>query len=510
MVVIRSLHAYKKQLGQALPIGIAAILFTTILTLTLFNTGQVTSKKMRVTNAADAATYSGLVWQARALNLQAYTNRAMVANQVTIAQIVSLVSWSQYLEILARNLNNTIGWFPPVKPWTQTIYTITKNVKSFILKLSNVTVPIIDTLLGVLSASQEAVHYATYATTQEVVREVIRRNDPTFELTTLGIGGLAKNAYDWEQLTDKYDDGTNSGWGWGNNNNKNGLLRKASVIDNSRDGFTRSRGWQFGLPSLGIVKFKIVKEGETRLLREHNDDGSEWEWKGKDDFSVHTKYWGCSWRGCGWRRSELPVGWGAAYVSTTGNDLDCQGNSGGWGSWWGSDCPQWGRQNRRSERLADSEIEKINGNYSGVRDYRDIADLTDNNKDPRLPLTIEVRTGGGNVRTSTKIQTGSGNTARGIGSSVEAKQTRNGIGEGMFRVNDGFAGAEISAVSNGEVYFRRPVRRADGKGEFGNLFNPYWDVHLTDPRNARIAAWATKGLINWGDAGGAIGGAIGN
>jgi hypothetical protein len=504
MVAIRSLRACKKQLGQALPIGIAAILFTTILTLTLFNTGQVTSKKMRVTNAADAATYSGLVWQARALNLQAYTNRAMVANQVSIAQIVSLVSWSKYLKILARNLNNTIGWFPPVKPWTQTIYNVSDKINDVVIGIAEFAIPIIDSLIGVLSVSQEAVHYATYATTQEVVREVIRRNDPTFELTNLGVGWLALNVYDWENFSKQYDDGS-SGWGWGNNNNENGLLRKAAVIDNSRDAFTRSRGWGYGLPSLGIVKFKIVKEGETRLIRKSNDNGMDWEWKGKDDFSVHTKYWGCSWRGCGWRRSELPVGWGAAYVSTTNNDIDCDNSS-----WWGSDCPRWGAQNRSSERRADGVIDKINANYNGVRDYRDIADLTDQNKDPRLPLLVEVRTGGANVRTSTKIQTGSGNNAKGIGSSVEAEQTRNGIGRGMFRVNDGFAGAEISAVSKGEVYFRRPVKRADGKGEFGNLFNPYWDVHLTDPQNARIAAWATKGLVNWGDAGGAIGGAIGN
>ena len=509
MVAIRSLRACKRQLGQALPIGIAAILFTTILTLTLFNTGQVTSKKMRVTNAADAATYSGLVWQARALNLQAYTNRAMVANQVSIAQIVSLVSWTKYLKILARNLNNTIGWFPPIKPWTQAIYQVSNQINNIVLNIAKFAIPIIDGLISVLSASQEAVHYATYATTQEVVREVIRRNDPTFELTNLGLGWLALNVYDWDKLSKQYTDGSSSSWGWGNNNNnKNGLLRKAAVIDNSRDAFTRSRGWEFGLPSLGIVKFKIVKEGETRLLRKKNDNGMDWEWKGKDDFSVHTKYWGCSWRGCGWRRSELPVGWGAAYVSTA-NDLDCQGGGGGWFS-WGSDCPQWGRQNRRSESLADREIDEINANYSGVQDYRDIADLTDKNKDPRLPLLVEVRTRSGNVRTTTKIQTGSGSTAKGIGSSVEAEQTRNGIGRGMFRVNDEFAAGEISAVSKGEVFFRRPVRRADGKGEFGNLFNPYWDVHLTDPRNARIAAWATKGLVNWGDAGGAIGGAIGN
>ena len=53
----------------------------------MFNTGQVVSRKLLLSDAADAAAYSGLLWQARALNFQAYTNRAMVANEVSIAPV---------------------------------------------------------------------------------------------------------------------------------------------------------------------------------------------------------------------------------------------------------------------------------------------------------------------------------------------------------------------------------------------------------------------------------------
>ena len=60
------------------------------------NSGQMVTEKMRLTNAADAAAYSAGVVHARALNLDAYTNRAIVANQVAIAQTLSLVSWGRY------------------------------------------------------------------------------------------------------------------------------------------------------------------------------------------------------------------------------------------------------------------------------------------------------------------------------------------------------------------------------------------------------------------------------
>ena len=101
---------YKQiQRGQALPLGLAFIMFGTLLGIVLFNTEQLASEKSRLANTADAAAYSGLIWQARALNFQSYTNRAMVANQVSIAQVVSLASWTTYGKIAART-TKTQDW----------------------------------------------------------------------------------------------------------------------------------------------------------------------------------------------------------------------------------------------------------------------------------------------------------------------------------------------------------------------------------------------------------------
>src|SRR5690606_34826437 len=61
--------------------------------LLMFNTGQTVNKKVRLTHAADAAAYSVAVQEAKVLNFAAYLNRAQVANEVTIAQLVSIWSW---------------------------------------------------------------------------------------------------------------------------------------------------------------------------------------------------------------------------------------------------------------------------------------------------------------------------------------------------------------------------------------------------------------------------------
>src|ERR1700751_2618308 len=68
----------------------------------VYNIGQVTSEKEKTINAADAAALSGALVEARALNFEAYVNRAMIANEVTIAQLLSAESFVNYDSTMAE------------------------------------------------------------------------------------------------------------------------------------------------------------------------------------------------------------------------------------------------------------------------------------------------------------------------------------------------------------------------------------------------------------------------
>lgn len=63
--------------------------------LILYNQGQLVSDRMQLENAADATVYSQAKLSARNQNFIAYTNRSMVANEVSIGQMVSLLSWAK-------------------------------------------------------------------------------------------------------------------------------------------------------------------------------------------------------------------------------------------------------------------------------------------------------------------------------------------------------------------------------------------------------------------------------
>lgn len=64
--------------------------------ISLYRTGRLTTDKMAMQNAADALAYSVSTVEARDLNFAAYTNRAIVANEVAIGQAIGMASWAYH------------------------------------------------------------------------------------------------------------------------------------------------------------------------------------------------------------------------------------------------------------------------------------------------------------------------------------------------------------------------------------------------------------------------------
>ena len=503
MSTVPKFHCQRER-GQAIPIGIAALLGITLLILILFNTGQVVSEKMRLENAADAAAYSGLIWQARTLNYIAYTNRAMVANEVAIAQLVTMVSWSRYLNQLGQNLFNALFWVPYVGAAMKVLSQVTLTFQNVIQTLARVSIPVIDKVIGALSISQSVAYRASYVAAPLTAREVVLANDPNYQVTLIvGNGYLASNSAQWNSVGEEFSSNQR-------------LQRQADVIVASRDGFTTTRrgtvfannGW-LRVPSLPPVSFffntYLHRQADTRLISQGDVSAStdpsdlQWEWKAKDTMSlwVTLHYYSC-WRtglfsfDCGWKDSwdevPVPIAYGSAFTSTTSSDIDF-GNR-----WFTGDRP-----NSFMEGMADWNVVNIHPatpGYNGVRKYWDIQNADQGlNTNVTTDLGIEVRRNPASpVRTSSNIP--------GMGSAnpYVTGNTRNGFGPGMFRADDNFANTlggqpEVSAVSHAQIFYQRPRKfndRPDGRTEYSNLFNPYWDVHLTNPRTERRNGWLAR------------------
>lgn len=477
-----------KQSGQALPLGIAFLMSTVLLALVLFNTGQSASERARLMNTADAAAYSGLIWQARALNFQAYTNRAMVANQVSIGQLVSLTSWTQYAYHVARNIDEIGTYFPVIRPYTQLAETITERMDSVVVNIAEVFIPIIDSVNGVLSRAQQIVYVASFAATPAIVNEVVEKNDERYRVNTAyAVIGLGENGVGWQNFTRRYDD-------------REHLLRKADVINRSKDEFTAARNLGTsqlipGAPNvlrLPGIHIWVSKEGRTNLIAEDAttvdggssvpDGNTNFEWKGKDTLSLHISELEMTRRGPRWVHREIPLGWGARYLN---GDFECEQDEESY-----EVCPSYMRQNRLAEWVANSEQEALNATYNGIRAYYDLSNLSSGNRDPRLALRIEVELPQAEIRTASKID--------GLGSDeVPESELRSGIGDGMFGTEDRMVGGGMTVIASGELFFHPPddynPARRRGRYEVASLFSPYWEVHLVEtPLESQFMAWALR------------------
>ncbi len=81
--------------GQATLIALPLLVVIVLAVLMLFDSIQLLRARGETQRAADAAAYSVAQLSARQMNFTAYTNRAKIANEVSIGQFVALRSWMQ-------------------------------------------------------------------------------------------------------------------------------------------------------------------------------------------------------------------------------------------------------------------------------------------------------------------------------------------------------------------------------------------------------------------------------
>lgn len=484
-------HSRLHQRGQALVYGIFFMIASLTSMFFLFNTGQLTSEKTKLVNTADAVAYSAAVMHARALNFDAYNNRALVANEVLVAQMVSLSSWGQYISGFASNIN---GVFPECA----TLYGAMADVvfkfdalyaaACFAATYHSEIVPeIADKFPGAMQAVVSAVEanknairaaesvlhapQAFNAARTSVMNDVAARNysnDGTVSVEP-GIAptlAAASMTDDWQNFTAKYagDDRTRFAE----------VARIAAYSDN----FVRQRGWDsralspvINYPCGVSPHFNSVKRrGGTELIGldewKAEDTQSSWTWR-----SVSVDFFGAV-REC--REFEIPVTTGVQQAYPAGNQQDESGAALG-----GSPSTNPQASNNGSSNAWTT--------YSGLPSFYDLssARLNATNQDPRLQFTVRVIRNQQSARTS------------GAASQILPSARLNNF-------NNNFAGGVMSAMATGEAYFERPLTNSaspdqgawnqyaekngsTNRRELASLFNPFWQARLVPTAASNVS-----------------------
>jgi hypothetical protein len=397
--------------------------------LFVFNSGQIVTAKVRLIGAADAAAYSAATWEARALNFQAYMNRGIVANEVATAQLVSLRSWSAYMDQIVREASWVGTVAPPLAAPLQALARSWGTLNAGLQR----SLPLLEGAssrwnVEVLARAENFANAETPAIAADLASRVAVDNVPELGSGKQVRAFALEDAGRWIRLSDTH----------GRSGEQRQRLRE--VVMASRDGFSRERGWTLGLPSLVSVK----KRGGTDLLGYDS-------WRGLDTAALHVNMLFSS--------VEQPLAWGAAENRHRPEQLP--------GDFGGSY-----RDNPETSAVATELLAPRNG-YAGLPPYRDVHLERDDSRE-RLRYEIEVRQPAATISTSDVI----------MGAATVVP------GEEPKPASPAYHSDAAFALSAAQVWFTRPVGRADRRQELANLFNPYWQARLAPVTHAQRAVAA--------------------
>ena len=442
------------QAGQALVLGLALLLAGSVALALLAGAGRATATKHRLTNAADAAALSAAAWRARVLNYDAYANRAIVANEVAVAQAVTLISWSRYFETLADNAATVSKLYPPVTAFFEAMASAAELSRRAAETAAELEISV-RAAAGIgykdlLQTGQEVMHLTTDAFALSMLTaEVARANDPSFFAYVLPGDAFGSFTRRYASDADRQ--------------------RLRGVVEASLDPFTGgARSGDLPVaPGACLLSFDaehmfnhVRKRGATVLA----DDLDRWE--AQDTASLHAWQSRGGFFGLGGRCSEkemTALGWGAAEADATPDGTV-------------SSTAHDTARNGQARSRAASDMSTFSS-YGGLARVRELAfDALPADREPTSRVVVLARSG-----IEAASGAGSGSAAAG-----PAARTQVRFG-GRMRLEPASSGGRQWALAAAEVRFVRP-RSAGRADERASLYNPYWQARLVEPTPAEVHA----------------------
>lgn len=292
----------KRQRGQAMVLVLLVSVVTILIGLAVANNSLLVSEKMQLQNAADAAAYSVSTVEARDLNFTAYTNRAMVANEVAMGQILGLLSWaimfktigptlSFYLKPLIIALNVAAGAGNIIEIPLQILSRIGSAIHKAVNVVAKIASKAIVIINKIYSAAQRMFHLVTFIFSAFAIDEMLKQNADKATLSGFGFIALAGHFLTYYNDLSIGGDSFVTSYGQDKKSalpphfrsfskpnkagQKAGMERLAAVINESRDRFSTNRwnpwtntgGWSLPFFRLPRIHFCLCPKILGKRIR---------------------------------------------------------------------------------------------------------------------------------------------------------------------------------------------------------------------------------------------------
>jgi hypothetical protein len=484
--------------GQALVPALIFLLAGCIGLYVAFNSFQMTSARIKLQNTADAAAYSAAVLQARDYNFSAYTNRAMIANQVTAAQVVALKSWideldATYSQSELDNVVNSLAdhpaqWSTPKQLGKADIAPVRAALDALLPTVARN----IGSLNRALSVAQANYHAAVVTTVPDTAEAVAQLNQPDTHVTSGYFTG-SRNAAQLAAWTSYTATVTPAG--------TIGPDEFADVVTapTTLDGFVKNRNSNRSV----APNFQQLNDTAIRICGSANST-----------ITVNVTHAGgtqlrsdkSGWQSIDASTAQLSVSCFGAFGDVAGSGGSANGNItsfmtnppfAAWQDWQGyggyfnfgyqgSLSPGWQVPEAMAEQFRAGPGPSLDPANGGLLPYQEVTGATLASEAPRI--TIEVTRNSNTLVKTMGLQ-----------------------GGGRMELADNAAAGAMRALSSANAYFVRPDEtsfggslmggllnssqwaRADHATEYPSLFSPYWQARLAPvSASERAAAQASQ------------------
>ena len=499
--------------GQASVFVVVTIAVILLASLLLYDTGRLSLTRMHLQNTADSAAYSGAVVLARAYNFSSYANRAMVANQVAVAQMVGLASWSRYYCLIYTDAD--CGAFPgdgtaeeiqtmlelmsggqPGVDFLDIYTTATGTLFDTLNTALPVAVDALNLIIEGESAASTAYYLATMANLAAgaadggIIGSVVQANDPQAKISTFGMGTIAASTASAALFTKIYkpdaynplDKAFPSPLGKADPGDSGHVnTRFHDVVTNSLDSFSQGRSslevppFSSMLISTGDcfgdgLGFMLVNDlgyhGSTSLTQDNST------WTAKD---VNNGYLGSGICVITIDILGVPIPIPIPLIIPAPTSTPGQAYT--------------GRQASASAAgITPPALDNPVGTYSGLAPYLGVADITKPDmSSPAITLFVD--------RPESSIMTTQGLQQSGT---MQIAGGSNGQSGTSINLADNEAGSQMQVGAAADAYFARPASQLllGGSQVYGNMFNPYWEAHLVPVGTAvKLAAAGVQAAL---------------
>ncbi len=442
--VLRTGHpARQKQAGQAIVAGVIMLLIVSAAVYVLFSRSQLAIEKQRLNNTADAAAYSAALWRARVMNYHAYSNRAIVAQEVAVAQAVTLTSWAEYFKTFTENINHVASKYPPLAAITGSLASAAAVNQMFTEQAAGAEI---------LARAAKDIGY----------KFLLEKSQQLMNLTA---NGFALNLITAEVAKANHNDSfafvlptSDAGFKWVKRyESQSERERLREVVFASLDSFTgsaRNEDTIIGIQSINLCAGGLLKRGGTTLSEDHE------RWEAVDTQSLHKPrgIFSCK------LKESIPIGYGAAEAA----DEEQQGQV--------TSTQHDIYRNKQAVGRASSGIKGLNY-YGGLSKVYDLDyENLDDKQFPTSTLAVYARIGKSHLRTADNLN----------------------LSVGRLRVAEASDLKYVKSISAAQVFFRKPTQATDGQAEsveFASLYSPYWQVRMVPVNEAQRALAAADRQI---------------